>query len=257
MAAIAQHQYQIVAFLIGVLVGLAELTSRYRDRPESVFFSTPGLLYLFLNGAAAFATLCLVTMLGIDFGLKGKSPELVAWTQTLAAGFGAMAVLRSSFFSVRAGGQDIAIGPSTVLDVILGATDRAVDRYRARARALEAVKIMRQVSFTASQAALPTYCLALMQNLSADDQRSLANEIVELRGSAMDEDVKTLILGLALMNRVGPAVVRAAVTSLGPRILSPATSMAPSTAGASVSAQGAGAAGLETAPATAPQPVRG
>jgi len=41
------------AALLGILVGLAELVSRYRDAPHAALYTRPALLYLVLNGAAS------------------------------------------------------------------------------------------------------------------------------------------------------------------------------------------------------------
>ncbi len=60
--------------------------------------------------------------------------------------------------------------------------------------------------------------LALMQNLSADDQERLADGLAVLEKATMGDEEKALVLGLELMNHVGPGVLRAAVDSLGPRI---------------------------------------
>lgn len=205
------------AFLLGGLVGTGELISRYRDAPSAVLRSAAAWIYLALNGLASVMALTLVRAFDIEFGLDSGSPVL-PWVQVLAAGFGALAVLRMSFFTLRAGGQDIGIGPSSLLQIILGAADRAVDRRRASSRATEVKKIMVGVVFGKADEALPAYCLQLMQNLPADDQATLARELVGLRSSKMDDNTKALTLGLLLMNAVGPAVLKAAVESLADKI---------------------------------------
>jgi hypothetical protein len=105
--------------------------------------------------------------------------------------------------------------------VILSAADREVDLVRAQARAKSVDRIMRDVSFTKAADALTTHCLALMQNVSAEDQRAVARQVAELKTSSMDEDVKALNLGLLLMNAVGEHVLAAAVTSLALKIKNP------------------------------------
>lgn len=57
-----------------------------------------------------------------------------------------------------------------------------------------------------------------MQNLPQEDQDQLAQEIVRLRDANMDEHIKVLALGLALINVVGEDVLKAAVNSLGQNI---------------------------------------
>jgi hypothetical protein len=48
-----------------------------------------------------------------------------------------------------------------------------------------------------------------MQNLSADEQKKLGSALDTLASSNMDERVKVLILGMTLMNVVGPEVLSA------------------------------------------------
>lgn len=48
---------QLSAFLIGVLVGVAELLSRYRDAPLSVLRAVAAPLYILVNGGFAVAAL--------------------------------------------------------------------------------------------------------------------------------------------------------------------------------------------------------
>lgn len=205
-------EYVLVA-LLGVLVGAGELVSRYRDEPARAVTTASGMLYLFLNAAVAMIALVLVRGYGWTYG--ASDPQAVQITQILAAGFGAMALFRSSLFNVHIGSEEVGIGPSSVLQVVLTATDRAVDRARARARDALVSRVMANVSFDKAYAALPAHCLALMQNLPQDDQKGLANQIVAIRSGEMPPRVKSLVLGLALLNVVGEDVLRSAVASLG------------------------------------------
>jgi hypothetical protein len=105
-----------------------------------------------------------------------------------------------------------------VLTVFLETVDAAVDRFQAEDRSTVVSGAMKGVSFSKSYEALPTYCLALMQNASPGNQEALAFAIAKLKDSNMEEDLKSLSLGLELMNVVGPGVVLAAVGALGDRI---------------------------------------
>ena len=203
--------------LLGGLVGTGELITRYRDAPTASLRSLAALFYIALNALAAILALAMVRAFGVDFGLAADT-AVRSWVQVLAAGFSALAVLRMSFFTLRAGDQDIGIGPSSLLQILLGASDRAVDRMRASVRATEVARIMAGVVFAKAAEALPAYCLQLMQNLPADDQAALARQLVALRGSTMDDSIKVLNLGLVLMNAVGPGVLKAAVESLADKI---------------------------------------
>jgi hypothetical protein len=207
-----------VAVLSG-LVGLTELLTRYRADPKQLLRSLAALTYVLLNAAAGVGALGLIHAMGWTFG--GETAGARRLMQVLVAGLGAVAVSRSSLFIVRIGGSDVGLGPSTILTSLLAAIDRVVDRDQARHRALQVERIMQGVSFKAAYEALPTYCLALMQNLPAEDQEALAQSVAALERSDMDDDVKALALGIELMNLVGPDVLQVAVQTLGPRISAP------------------------------------
>ena len=109
----------------------------------------------------------------------------------------------------------MGVGPSGFLTIILGATDREVDRTRAQDRATAVEKAMQDVSFEKAYAALPTHCLALMQNLPRDDQDSLARGVAALKARTdISDKTKALSLALLLMNVVGEGVLLSAVRSL-------------------------------------------
>jgi hypothetical protein len=208
-------------FLFGASVGLGELLARYRDEPVRAVRTPPAYLYVALNALAALGAFALMRVFGWGFGMDSTQEHHVLWVQILVAGFGAMAFFRSSFFTVRVGEADVAVGPSSFLQVVLDASDRGVDRLRAEARAREVLRVMKGVSYARASAALPTFCLTLMQNLPIAEQTALAEEIGKLDGNEIDEDLKTFILGLKLMNVVGEGVLLEAVTVLGPRIQRP------------------------------------
>jgi hypothetical protein len=58
-----------------------------------------------------------------------------------------------------------------------------------------------------------------MQNLTPEDQERLARDLKLLEEfTSIEDGIRVLMLGLALMNAVGPDVLRAAVESLGERV---------------------------------------
>jgi hypothetical protein len=206
-------QYVVVGVFGGAL-GAAELIGRYRDDPFRALGSLPALFYVLLNLLAAMSALALIgSVFHIDFGIAGD-PAKLQWTRVLAAGFGAMAVFRSSLFTLRVGNQDVGIGPATFLKGILDACDRAVDRQRAAQRTTVIQHAMVDVSFARAQQPLTTFCLALMQNLSADEQKTIADQIANLGNAAFDDKLKSMVLGLYLVNIVGPDVLTHAVETM-------------------------------------------
>ena len=211
--------------VIGGLVGGAELVSRYRDAPAGALQTRPAILYVLINLAASVAALALVRTFGWKFGLEtSDDAAAVGWTQVLVAGVGAMGLFRTSLFTVRAGDRDIGVGPSSFLQIFLTAADREVDRSRAQVRADTVSTVMKGVNYEKAFAALPPYCLALMQNLADETQQQLRQALELLDRADIDLEVKARLLGLELVNVVGVDVLETAVNSLGEEIRSQGSS---------------------------------
>jgi hypothetical protein len=206
---------------LGASVGLAELVTRYRDEPTALPRSVSFWMYLALNAGASALAYQLIQVFGWTFGITA-SPAALATTQVLVAGLSAMALFRSSLFTLKIGDEDVAVGPSAILTSLLAVVDRAVDRRRATARSALVGDIMSQVSFGKAKLSLPAYCLQLMQNVPLDEQQRLRTSVDALGVVDMDDALKSLNLGLLLMNTVGPVVLKAAVRDLGDRIHSEA-----------------------------------
>lgn len=206
--------YLAVAFFGGA-VGSGELVARYRDAPASALLTRPAMTYIAINAATACAALWIILDNNWTFG----EGEGALSRQVLVAGFGAMAFFRSALFTVRVGDNDVQVGPSAFLQIILGAADRAVDRSRAEHRTAAVREIMGRVSFEKAQEALTSHCFALMQNLSGDEVAQIAQTLEDIGGSNVTDEVKSLNLGLLLMNYVGDDVLRAAVAALGDQII--------------------------------------
>jgi hypothetical protein len=204
------------AGLLGASVGTAELLSRYRDAPSFVLISLPGIGYILINAAASLAAMGVISAFDWKFGATGNG---VAPTQVLMAGFGAMALFRSSLLTVKAGNDDVGIGPSSVLSIMMAASDRSADRLRAAERAGRVHDIMSDVSYEKARDQLPTVAIALMQNLSPADEAALNADLDRLKSSTLPEKAKALLLGLKITNVVSTAVLSASKRSLDESIL--------------------------------------
>jgi hypothetical protein len=219
-----------VAFLIGALVGMGELVGRYRDEPGQAVRSRPAYVYMAINGAASAGALGLAHIFGWTFGQEPGTDQARA-AQVLVAGFGAMAVFRSSLFLYRVGNQEVGIGPVAFLQVMLAATDRGVDRHRATARSEWVRKIMDGLEFDEVAISLPAYAIGLMQNLSEQDQSVLFDRVDDVRTSPQDNRMKVMSLGLLVMDAVGEEVLAEAVATvrkeLGHELPPPAGGMGP------------------------------
>jgi hypothetical protein len=117
---------------LGAAVGASELVSRYRDDPMRALRTAPALTYIALNALVSGCIYGLITHYAKTmFPALAKDPLM----RSITAGFGAMAILRSKFFTVRtAGGEEVGIGPDAAVSAFLSAADRGVDRARAQRR---------------------------------------------------------------------------------------------------------------------------
>lgn len=205
-------QYMAVVF-IGAFIGIGELVSRYKDDPYEAITNRHAVTYTLLNILASAVALLALKSLNTD-APHGEGSASARVGYTLMAGFGAMGVLRSSAFTMRVGKEDIAIGPSALLQVMLSATDRAVDRARARVRAEMMARTMQSLPFEQLEESLPQLAFAMMQNVTDKEKQGFAHELTELREKKMDAVAKSICLGLSLSNIVGQGVVDDAVMAL-------------------------------------------
>jgi hypothetical protein len=211
------------AFLLGGAVGIGELLTRYRDAPTRALISGAGGVYVLVNAGASVGALALARTFGWFAPVTGVPPEASDfWTQVLTAGFGSMAVLRSSLFVVKSGGEDVAVGPSALMTALLDAADRGVDRRRAEARAAAAAELISNLSPEKALMVLPDVFFALMQNLSSDNRLEIREKVTSIEQLSVPPRVKLLCFCALAMTYVGENVVRAAVIALDAEIREPA-----------------------------------
>lgn len=205
-----------VAGLFGALIGAAEIVSQFRDEPDDALRTLPAMSYLLFNALASLLALAIIRIFGWTMGVE--DPALTGWAQVVVAGFGAMALLRASIFTVREGERVIPIGPSRFLEVVLASVKDSVDRKRAEQRGISVSDIMKDVDFQKAWVALPAYCFGLLQNLPQEEQDKFGKKMALLANAPMSDRVKSLLLGLSLMNLVGEKVLATAVRNLDKEI---------------------------------------
>jgi len=208
-------EWLIVAFF-GGLVGTGELIDRYRKAPVRYMWNLPAVFYVLINVAASLAALGLIQTFDWKFG--GSTESAIRWTRVLVAGFGAMALFRTSLFTVRAGGQDIGVGPVAFLQVFLAAADHALDRRQIRSRAMKVSELMKGVAYAKAYQVLPPYCLGVTRDVPAEQQVELARQLALIDQTTLEDSVKVRLLGMELANLVGEDVLRDAVQSLADEI---------------------------------------
>jgi len=214
----------LCAAALGGALGASELAARYTDNPLRAVRSLPGAIYLAVNALAGLAAFVALHAQAFPFfgSVQGGSEAARLVAESVIAGLGAMAVMRSAVFSVRSGGTDVAVGPAAVLQVILSAIDRAVDRERAKPRAEWVSARMHSVSFDRSADILSAFCLDAMQNVSPEERQRFNEWLGALKArkdrDKLSDDQLALLVGLRLLNIVGEDVLSSTIAGLGSRI---------------------------------------
>jgi hypothetical protein len=205
------------AICIAVGVAIAELLGRYRHVPASRQVTLSIILYLLVHAVAALVAILLIGHSDHSTS-SGATAAGTSIGDTLIAGFGATAFLRSSFFVHRVGDQDVQIGPAAILNALLTAADRELDRSLAQKRGTVVPGIMGKVNFEKAYTALPAVCFTLMQNVTKAEQEDIGDAVEALASSAMSNTAKSISLGLLMTNVVGTDVLELAVAALGDTI---------------------------------------
>jgi hypothetical protein len=216
---------QLAAMAIGGGVGAVEIMGRYRHAPVRAAFSWSGYVYILVNVLASWVAYYLLGVFDAFPIAKDATADLVdrqTVELTLAAGFGALVVLRSSLFKVRVGDTDVGIGPAAILDTLLLIADRGVDRREAVSRAQEVSALVAHVKdYRVIANMLTKYSLALMQNVDEKTSTDLGEAVGKiLADSTIPDAIKMDIVALRLGVVVGPDVLEAAVEALGDRLSS-------------------------------------
>lgn len=201
----------LLAGAFGAAVGLAELLFRYRDSPLVLFKRAAAWTYIGFNAAASAGAAALIVALDWKFGKTGSALDA---TRVLVAGFGSVALFRSNLFVVKAGDENIGAGPSLVLAGILGAADRAVDREQAQTRANSVRPVMGEVNFDLAKQALVSFALTATVSVSPKAAEELKVGVAALDSADFADNVKSMILGLMLIDEVGLDVLKRSVDAL-------------------------------------------
>jgi uncharacterized membrane protein YjjP (DUF1212 family) len=210
----------LIVIALGAAVGCVELLGRYMYAPVRAVMTGSGISYIIINMAAAAAAYYMIGPQGFDvFKSSTETTGTKDLYRILTAGFGALVFMRSSIFKVRVGDGDIGIGPVAILDTLLMVADRGVDRHEAVLRAQEVTNLLRGADPQRGAQLLAAYCLALMQNVSIEDQTKIKDLVRKVTSDTdIETGIKLDLVALQLSNLVGPTVLQAAIEALGERL---------------------------------------
>ena len=126
--------YVALSAALGAAVGASELLSRYRDEPMRAL-REHARCYLHRSQCPCFCLHLWLAFALLPQDTNTSTSQRSSYAEHHPAGFGAMAILRSKFFTLRTPqGEDIGIGPDAAVSAFLSTADRGVDRMRAQRR---------------------------------------------------------------------------------------------------------------------------
>jgi hypothetical protein len=197
----------LLAFLLGCLVGLAELLSRYSN-PYRILDKKFANWYIVVNGTISILGFWVLKKM--QKNLENSEIEL---ENVLISGLAAMVVLRSSIASINHQGKKIEIGIGGLLQVYLDAIEKLFNRKRSEETLNDIYAIMKDVDFETAKINLPSICLSTFQNLPEEQAKQLGSKIKTLSDKGLDH-MKSVELGVILEHYFGEGLLRAAVEIL-------------------------------------------
>ncbi|HQQ98865.1 MAG TPA: hypothetical protein PLX35_16450 [Cyclobacteriaceae bacterium] len=197
--------------LIGFFVGLSELANRYRSFGR-LLYDKNSWLYMLINALAAALVFYLVDQYKVDLGSLGAHTS----GKVIFCGLGAMAFLRSSFFSYKdSNGKVIEVGPAALLSIFLKVTETRFDQEMSNANIKAVQPIMENLNFVSASKDLPMLILASMRILSSDEQKSLSDEVTRLMNDeSASMPIKNTTLGLILLKYCGLELLKSSAETI-------------------------------------------
>jgi hypothetical protein len=190
------------AFFLGFATAFAEIIGKFAE-PIKAFGTREAFAYHLFNGLIAAFSLYVLVLSGASMNTQQDKLKIV-----LAAGLGSMLVLRSRFFSMKVGKEEIAFGPEQLVKVFIGYLEKAIDRARARSRVEFVKTVMGKINFDEVR----NYTLTMLesaQTISEPEKAKLKEEVEKVHNeAACDIECKSYKLGFLLIDSMGEEFVR-------------------------------------------------
>jgi hypothetical protein len=206
-----EYLYALASGLLGSAVGLSELASRYNSF-NKVFEDRNSWLYLGLNFGAGFTVYLIVVTYNLNLG--ALTTHHIG--RVLTCGLGAMAILRSSFFTFKdSGGKQTDVGPAALVTVFLKVAETQFDQRLSNINIVRVAAIVKDLKFLSASKDLPILVLQSMRVLSPGDQKQIADDINKLvNDNTITTEIKNVALGLILIKYTGEDLLNSSVDLL-------------------------------------------
>lgn len=211
------------AFLLGMLTAFAEIIQKFSDEPMAALGTPQALIYHVLNGAISIFALYLLLLYEVPVATQLDKIQAV-----VVAGLGAMLIMRSKLFNVKAGDKEIAFGPEQIVNVFLRFMEHSIDRIRSSARIAFIKRVMDNLEFEH----IVGYTITMLESAQAlgDKKDQLIKDIGELRTNqdVTDGQLRSYRMGFLMLNSMGEDFVEELYEERRPEWLIKAPQIEPS-----------------------------
>lgn len=204
----------VVCALIGLGIGIVELSARHRPAPRQLWATPATLGYLGVNAAVPLIVLAMARVFGWTFGVDPASPSAVRWMQVIASGAAGVIVLRCSALWWRVGGVDAPVGPAAILVMLLTHVDDAAARLQARRRDRLIDDLLDGLPLETARSALAAQCVALSGGATEPARLLLEARLQHIAAMPDEEAQRVRLIGLALIDATSESALIAAARSL-------------------------------------------
>lgn len=202
------------AFLLGALNAFTEIIAKFTDEPLKAFKTTQAFFYHLFNGAMSVFALHVLILLGPPADTPMKEIQLV-----VIAGLGSMLIMRSKFFDVKVGDQEISVGPEQFVRLFLGFLETAIARARTPLRMDFVARTMHNIDCDKVSA----HCIAMLQANQRLEVRARKELVADIRAlcSATDQDkqIRSYRLGFVIVDAMGERFVEKLFSNPPPELL--------------------------------------
>lgn len=188
----------LIAFLIGLIVGLSELLGRYDYAISSIFSSGASWCYIGFNG--------LISVLGyqasIDWNLSFGIPAGLVYWKIFVVSLMAMAILRSAF-TIKVGEQNFGVGLVTIIDIFMKRAKTRLDQKLTLERWDEVGSKLTGLTYEATRNYFVTVALAILPSASPEEAERTQNSVNKIGILEVDADTKMQLLAMFLSGKLG------------------------------------------------------
>lgn len=200
----------VISFSVGMIVAVAELSTRYFDAPRFLIKNYASWIYVAVNGLVA----VLAFFVSVQLELKVSNVDMSNHLELLAVfmGFAGMTIMRSSVVNINVKGKEQELGLQKTVYLLLDWVDRLYDRQRSTYLVVNATPLVQAIPFEEVKCNILTTCIAAMENISPAESADLNKVANDLETSDSRNTLKSVQLGIKIAKLTGIPLLQEVVS---------------------------------------------